>query len=350
MKILHYSPAFPPSVGGLETTVVDVSTGLAALGCEVTVVTTTPAGEPDRYPFRVVRRPGPRRLLAEMRHHDLFLQANVSLHGLWPLLLVARPWVVSHHSWYCRTDGRIAWQDRLKRRLLRRAAASIAVSRAMADDLLPVLSLVIGNPYRENVFRLRPEIPRTKDLVAVGRLVSDKGFDVLLEALKILERQEGLTPRLTLIGDGPERPRLAAQAAALGLLDRIEMTGSSSHEEIARVLAGHRFLVVPSRYREPFGLVALEGIACGCAVIGSSGGGLPEAIGPCGRTFPNGDAGALATMLAELLRLPGARERLLERAPEHLAQHARERVARRYLEALEGALASRGRVAQRAAS
>ncbi|HEV7670173.1 MAG TPA: glycosyltransferase family 4 protein [Thermoanaerobaculia bacterium] len=340
MKILHYSPAFPPSVGGLETTVVDLSTGLSALGCEVTVVTATRSAEPDRFPFSVVRRPSRRALLALVRGHEVFLQANVSLRGLWPLLFVRRPWVVSHHSWYSRTDGHIAWQDRLKRRLLRYAAASVAVSRAVADDLHPVRSIVIGNPYREDVFRLYPEIARTRDLVAVGRLVSDKGFDVLLEALAILERKEGLKPRLTLIGDGPERPRLAAQAASLGLSERIEMTGALPHQEIALRLAEHRFLVAPSRYQEPFGLVALEGIACGCAVIGSSGGGLPEAIGPCGRTFANGDAAALAGVLAELLVTPGIREQLLERAAEHLSQHTRDRVARRYLAVLTDAVNS----------
>ena len=337
MKILHYSPAFPPSLGGLENTVVNVSAGLVALGAEVTVVTTTPSVEPDRYPFRVVRSPGRGELLRLVRAHDVFFQANVSLRGLWPLLFVHRPWVVSHHSWYRRTEGRVAWQDRLKRRLLRRAAASIAVSRAMADDLQPIRSIVIANPYDERTFRPHPEIPRDRDLVAVGRLVSDKGFDLLLEALAILQGR-GLSPKLTLIGDGPERPSLAAQSAALGLDRQIEMTGALPPEGVARRLAGHRFLVAPSRYEEPFGLVALEGIACGCAVIGSSGGGLPEAIGPCGRTFPNGDAAALASVLEEALSDPGVRERLLERSGEHLGKHTIGRVAQRYFSVLESVL------------
>src|SRR6185295_6892236 len=240
-------------------------------------------------------------------------------------------------SWYTRVDGSIGWQDRLKRWLLRYAAASIAVSQAMADDLLPVRSIVIGNPYRDDVFRLHPEIPRTKDLVAVGRLVSDKGFSLLLDALKILEREMGLTPRLTLIGEGPERPRLAAQAEALGIAERIAFTGAISHEEIALRLAEHRILVAPSLYQEPFGLVALEGIACGCVVIGSSGGGLPEAIGRCGKTFPNGDAHALAEAIAELLRQPETCALLLEGAAEHLAEHTVRRVAERYLAVLERA-------------
>lgn len=347
MKILHYSPAFLPNVGGLESTVTNIATGLSALGCEDTVVTTTPGTGPDRFPFRVVRRPSRRQLLALVREHDVFFQANLSLRGLWPLLFVRRPWIISHHSWYTRTDGHIAWQDRLKRWLLRYASASIAVSQAVADDLLPVRSIVIGNPYCDDVFRLHPEIPRTKDLVAVGRLVSDKGFSLLLDALKILERKAGLTPRLTLIGDGPERPRLAAQAKMLGIAERIEFTGSISHEAIAQRLAEHRILIAPSLYHEPFGVVALEGIACGCVVIGSSGGGLPEAIGPCGRTFPNGDEHALAATIADLLGDPDSCARMLEGAAEHLAEHTIRRVAERYLAVLERA--AQGRPVERAA-
>ena len=74
-----------------------------------------PPAEPRRAVCRrrIVRRPSLLELLRWTRWCDVFHQANVSLRGLWPLLLVRRPWVVSHHSWYCRSDGRITWKDRL---------------------------------------------------------------------------------------------------------------------------------------------------------------------------------------------------------------------------------------------
>jgi glycosyltransferase involved in cell wall biosynthesis len=235
---------------------------------------------------------------------------------------------VSHHSWYCRADGHIAWQDRLKRFLLRYAAASIAVSQAVADDLATP-AVVIPNPYRDYLFRLVPGIERTEELAFVGRLVSDKGVDVLLNALAILG-QEGLAPRLTLIGEGPEAPRLREQARSLGLADRIDFQGTLVGEELVTALNRHRILVVPSRYNEPFGIVALEGIACGCVVVGSAGGGLAEAIGPCGRTFRNGDAADLARVLGEVLRYPERDGDHLRHAREHLALHTSERVAASY--------------------
>jgi glycosyltransferase involved in cell wall biosynthesis len=337
VKILHYSPAFLPKVGGLELNVANIAEHLQRAGHEVTVVTTTPGAEPDRFSFRVVRCPSARELLRWTRWCDVFFQANVSLRGLWPLLLVRRPWVVSHHSWYCRSDGRIAWQDRLKRFLLRFAASSIAVSRAVADDLATP-SVVIPNPYRDGLFRRLPDVERTGDLAFVGRLVSDKGADVLLDALAQLAA-EGLRPRLAVVGDGPEAPHLRAQAAASGVARQVDFLGTRTGEELVEILNRQRILVVPSRYDEPFGIVALEGIACGCVVVGSAGGGLKDAIGPCGETFRNGDRAGLARVLGRLLRHPEIHADYLRHAGEHLARHTAERAAESYLREIEGAVA-----------
>jgi glycogen(starch) synthase len=333
VNILIYSPAFLPHVGGLEIGQALLAERLASLGHEVTVATRTASERPDDFPFRVLRRPWPGALLRAVASCDVFFQANVSLRGLWPLLLARRPWAVSHHSWYCRADGRIAWQDRLKRFLLRYAAVSISVSRAMAADL-ETSSKVIPNAYRDDFFRVLPGIERTRDLVFVGRLVSDKGVDLLLAALGRLA-EAGIRPGLTVVGDGPELSSLWFQARRLGLLPQIDFAGTRTGEELVALLNRHRILVVPSRYNEPFGIVALEGIACGCGVVGSAGGGLPEAIGPCGLTFRNGDVGELAAILTGLLCAPERLEAFRAGAAEHLAEHASERIARLYAAALE---------------
>ncbi len=340
MKILFYSPAFLPHIGGLELNVANLAEHVVAAGHEVVVVTRTEGREPDRFPFRVVRRPSALELLRWVRWCDVLHQANVSLRGLWPLLLVRRPWAVSHHSWYCRTEGNIAWQDRLKRRLLRFAASSISVSQAVADDL-DTPSVVIPNPYRDELFRILPGIPRTEELAFLGRLVSDKGVDVLLDALALLAG-EGLRPRLTVVGDGVERSRLEAQAARLGVAGQVSFSGLRTGEEVVEILNRHRILVVPSRYKEPFGIVALEGIACGCVVVGSAGGGLKDAIGPCGETFENGDAADLARVLGKRLRQPELDGECLRNREAHLEQHTAERAAAAYLAEMENA--RRGRM------
>jgi glycosyltransferase involved in cell wall biosynthesis len=344
VKILVYSPAFLPQVGGLEINTAHLSEQLQRAGHEVTVATTTASGGgAERLPFRVVRNPTAGELLRWIRWCDVFYQANVSLRGLWPFLLVRRPWVVSHHSWYCRTDGRVAWPDRLKRWLLRYAAASIAVSQAVADDLA-IPSVVIPNTYRDDLFRRLPDVEQENDLVFLGRLVSDKGVDLLLDAMALLAG-EGLRPRLTVVGDGPEAPRLREQAARLGLDRQVELLGTRTGEELVEILNRHRILVVPSRYNEPFGIVALEGIACGCVVVGSAGGGLRDAIGRCGETFRNGDAADLARVLGRRLRHPELDADYREHRDSHLARHSSQRTAAAYLQEIENAAQRRRSVA-----
>ena len=124
-------------------------------------------------------------------------------------------------------------------------------------------------------------------------------------------------------------------AKRLGLDDQVQFRGAQSGAELAATLNQHQILVVPSKYDEPFGVVALEGIACGCAVIGSSGGGLPEAIGPCGITFSNGDIGALESAMERLLTRPLEREGLIAAGPKYLARFQPRLVAQRYRELFE---------------
>ena len=172
---------------------------------------------------------------------------------------------------------------------------------------------------------------RKRELVFLGRLVSEKGLDVLLESLGRL-RQRNLHPRLTVVGSGAEKTQMEQLTRKLQLEGQVEFRGAQSGVELANILNEHQILVVPSKYDEPFGVVALEGIACGCAVVASSGGGLPEAIGPCGITFPNGDISALEQSLERLLTRPDERERLIAESPGHLLQFQPQRVAQRYLE------------------
>lgn len=329
MKILLGSHHFFPSTGGIETSSNLLAHEFVALGHEVRVVTET-EGNGD-FPFPVIRRPGVFELLRLVRWSNVFLQNNISLRTLWPLLFVRRPLFIAHQTWITHTDGTIGWQHRLKRFVLR-YATSFAISQAIAEQL-PGPSILVGNPYDDKVFKDVPSESRTGELIFVGRLVSDKGADLLLDALTLLKSE----PRLTVAGDGPERARLEKQTADLRLQSRVAFIGSKNSEELAKLLRRHQILVVPSRWAEPFGIVAVEGIACGCVVAGSAEGGLGEAIGPCGVTFPNGDAHALANALARVLENPDERDRLRANGPAHLARFTPRRVAALYLDAMKGA-------------
>jgi glycogen(starch) synthase len=332
LKILLGSHRFSPSTGGIETASDLLAREFVKLGHEVRVVTQS-EGNGD-FPFAVIRRPGALELLRQVRWTDVFLQNNISLRTLWPLALVRRPLFITHQTWIADPQGRVGWQHHVKRFALR-FATSLSISRAVAARL-PVPSVEVGNPYHDEIFTDVATGKRSKDLIFAGRLVSDKGADILIEAVAIL-RQSKINTHLTIAGDGPERARLERQVADLGLQSSIHFVGNQDSRRLAEILNLHRILVVPSRWPEPFGIVAVEAIASGCVVVGSADGGLAEAIGPCGVTFPNGDARALADILTRLLTDPGEIEALRRPAPQHLSQFTRRRVANRYIEALAAA-------------
>jgi glycosyltransferase involved in cell wall biosynthesis len=210
---------------------------------------------------------------------------------------------------------------------------NIAVSEALGCRIKG-RTTVIPNSYRKDVFREIAGQKRYRELVYLGRLVPEKGLDVLLEALARLTR-ENLRPSLTVVGAGPEREPLKVRAAELGISDQVKFVGVQQGKDLARTLNSHRILVIPSTWEEPFGIVALEGIACGCVIIGTDGGGLPEAMGPCGVVVPRGNAEALATAIRELVINEELRKRYQAAFHDHLARHAPERLVWAYLSVLE---------------
>ena len=263
---------------------------------------------------------------------------NVTLTSAWPLLLVRRPWVVAHHTWIPRDAGLGRLKGHVKQRVLRRAEC-ISISRAVANHM-DTPSTIVPNPYDSALFRRIEGVARKRDIVFVGRLVSDKGADVLLRAIHTLKRDHGIAADLTVVGEGPERDALAGLARNLEIDGLITFTGTLTGETLAREMNAHTVMVIPSQWSEPFGIVALEGIACGCAAVATSGGGLPDAVGPCGVTFPRGDSATLARILAELLSDQRSLDRLTGNAADHLEKHHIEKVAASYLEIMEKALKS----------
>jgi glycosyltransferase involved in cell wall biosynthesis len=137
-------------------------------------------------------------------------------------------------------------------------------------------------------------------LLSVGRLVPVKGLDVLLAACARL-RDAGLAFRLNILGDGPLRGALQAQAAALGLAGAVTFAGAVRHEELPDWYRAADMVVLASR-SEGIPNVLREALACGTPFVASRVGGIPElAAGSGNRLVPPEDAPALAAALAESL-------------------------------------------------
>jgi glycogen synthase len=336
LKILVSSHAFFPSIGGIESVSALLGEEFCRLGREVAVVTQSCGNSAEKFSCSIVRRPSIREMFDLIRWCDVFWQNNLSLRTVWPAFVLGKPVVITHQGSYCRTPTGIDLMQRLKHAVVNRST-SVAISRFVAS-CFAADSIVIPNPYDARVFKnLSAQEEREGDLVFVGRIVSEKGLDLLLDALRELV-SGGFQTRLTVVGSGPELIPMQKRAQDLGVQGLTTFAGPKHGSELAQILNRHKILVVPSRYDEPFGVVALEGIACGCAVVGSNGGGLPEAIGPCGVTFPNGDAAALAKTLGQLLIQPNERERLAINASSHLAAFQPEIIAKRYLDLFQSKL------------
>ena len=326
MRILLSSHWFAPSVGGVETVSQLLAEEFTRCGTEVTVVTTTP-GSVGEFAYEVVRQPSVMQLRHLASRTDVFFQNLISLRTLIPVLDQRKPIVVTHASWIRRPNGTRGWENYIQL-LAVRACHNVSISKAIADAL-PVESVIIGNPFDAVEFDGLRQRARDKDIVFLGRLVSDKGCDVLFRALGEL-RTRGLRPSVTIIGDGPERPGLASLCEELGLTKQVEFLGALRQGR-GEVVARHHIMAIPSLWHEPFGVVALEGVASGCALVASSGGGLPDAVGPCGLLFPNGDVGALADALARLLTETTLRDQLVANGPAHLKRFHPTLIAEEYL-------------------
>lgn len=134
-----------------------------------------------------------------------------------------------------------------------------------------------------------------------GRLVEEKGVQVLLRAMAGMNGDW----RLRLTGDGPYLPELESLCVQLGLRERVTVQPRAPSSEVPRLLNELDALVLPSltrrNWKEQFGRVLIEAMACQVPVVGSSSGEIPNLIGDAGLVFPEGDAEALRAALERLM-------------------------------------------------
>ncbi|MDG6095371.1 glycosyltransferase family 4 protein [Acetobacter sp. AN02] len=162
-----------------------------------------------------------------------------------------------------------------------------------------------------------PQGARDRVILFAGRMVADKGADLFVRACaRVLPQHPGW--RAVMIGadrfgmNSPDTPFLQAlrpEAAAAG----ITLEGYRPHDEVLQAMARSAIFVAPGRWSEPFGLVVLEAMACGAAVVASSRGGIPEVTGDAALlTEPDG----LVEALDRLIRDPALRAGLAARGQE----------------------------------
>jgi glycogen(starch) synthase len=172
-----------------------------------------------------------------------------------------------------------------------------------------------------------PPLAPGRYVLALGRVVEKKGFDLLLAAFgRVAARHPDVD--LVIGGDGAALESLRQAAHGAGLGDRVHFPGRLSREAVAGVMAGADVFVMPSRL-EPFGIVVLEGWRAGVAVIATSVGGRPEFV----HDDVDGvlvDPQAFAERLSALLDDAGLRSRLAAAGRARIGEFAWPVLAERY--------------------
>ena len=355
MNILIYTDDFAPSIGGVQTITAILAQGLAdarspangrpAEANEVTVVTRTPAGTMDdaRLRFRVVRFPSTRQLYRLIRRADVI---HISGPAILPMAigyLLRKPVVVEHDGYQavCPLGNYLHLPDRSlcpghfqngnylecfrcqsvemsrarsirnlalmfpRRWLLKRIAVNVGASdhtgRRVALPRTQTIYHGIEDPLAAAPARAGPSSP--VQFAYLGRLIPEKGVDLLLRAAAIAQKS-GRDFSLRIIGDGPQRRELENLAAELSLNGRVEFVGYRTGEQLIKTLETVSVNVIPSRWEEACPLTAIEQMMRGLVIIATELGGTAEVVGDAGLKFPIDDADALAACMSRVIDHP----------------------------------------------
>ncbi len=218
------------------------------------------------------------------------------------------------------------------------AAADLVIvnSRSVGEELrarrVPIRQMSIV-PNGVDLARFQPHLTGEEGdyVLFVGRLVPQKGVDTLLRALEVVLRRIPEC-RLLIVGDGDQALYLKRVSHYLGFPDRVAFLGWQADFALVDLYRRAQVVVVPSNY-EPFGMVALEAMACARPVLASDVGGLAEFIqdGVHGYLVPPADHLRLARRMAQLLLDPGRRRRMGEAARSHAENYSWESAAKQTL-------------------
>lgn len=388
MKLLIYSHAFAPQVGGIETFALNLARGLGKTdpaqdidNFTITVITQVPGSEKDisdTGTFRIVRKPSPAELWRLVGDADRILLAGPAILPLVFALVRRKVLIVSHHGyqsicpngmlfqfpaqaccpghfaagryWECVKCN--APQDKIvgsiralsltfvRRALCWLASSNVAVSQHAAMRIaLPRLHVI-----RNGV----PDVPPSSRLFApvdpaqapvvfayVGRLVTEKGVSVLVRAIRVL-KDWGCRFQVLIIGDGPERGALQTLATSLSVDDEVRFLGFQSEFELQESMNRVSVLVMPSVCEDVAPFSVLEQMMKGRLVIGSKIGGIAEEVGEAGLTFEPGNATALAERMRQAIEQPYLIETFGKQARERaLAWYTLERQLIEYRELLQ---------------
>jgi glycosyltransferase involved in cell wall biosynthesis len=334
MNILLYCYAFSPSIGGIETVTETLARNLTKLGHSCVVTTETASASSENFPFDVVRKPGYRTILKLMRKADVICNIELSLKFFLLSKIARKPLIWIHNGYklvsidalgwyknepapmqpwksflfYCKKEGLVyAVKEGFKLYFRRWASANIFCNVAGSEwiskrqPLKNQVQIYAPFPVREfaEIAGIQNKI---YDFVFLGRLVPEKGVQVLLKAFqKLVVEKEHQQLKLAIIGYGAAENLLKSLSRELGISKQVDFLGSKKGKPLLDIISRSEVAVIPSYWEEPFGGVALQMLAAGRMMIVSENGGLKEVVGNLGLTFTNGNEEELFLVMKEVL-------------------------------------------------
>lgn len=191
---------------------------------------------------------------------------------------------------------------------------------------------------------------KLKNITFAGRLIEDKGADILIKAIAILKQANSLNGYcIKIIGDGDQRAFLESLVSQFDLQNEIEFCGYRPNEEAKEIIKAGTIHVVPSRFEEPFGISATEGMAHGALTIVSNRGGLIEFVThkKTGLVFESENEKDLANMISVAIKDSVLRKSCVQNAYSYAESHTWREVAMNtveYYETIKGIKYSTNRI------
>ena len=370
LNVALFASAFYPGLGGVEEAVRQLARQYRLKGIGVIVLTNrwprslpffetyeeTPVyrlpfrvpigGLKARISYQVTHRSIRGTMLRILRKHNvsvLHVQC-VSTNALYAMeakLALELPLVVTTQGERTMDADQIyqrsSFMNDVLRKALRSADAITACSNATLDDM----ERYWGKPFRDRASvvyngvevsdfeHAAPYRHRRPFILGLGRLVAQKGFDLLIRAFSSADLPEH---DLLLAGEGPERGALESLVAELNLTGRVQFVGRADRQLAVALFKGCEFFVLPSR-SEPFGIVSLEAMAVAKAVIGFDVGGVPEVVSnrETGIILPREDVDSLSKAMTRLGRDLDLRNLYGLAGVKHVAKFNWVRIADEYI-------------------
>lgn len=223
-------------------------------------------------------------------------------------------------------------------RILKRADAVTACSQYLAQKILALMPSLknkihaIHNGVDAGMFKaVDSNSPFSfRYLFAYGRMVHKKGFDLLLEAFSEVS-SDFPEIHLVLAGEGEGKSRLEKLVNLKGMGSRIHFAGRLTDKDVARLLKHCEFVVIPSRY-EPFGIVGLEAMAAGKAVVFTNTGGLSEFLDPVNNICVRATKEDIAEGIRRMMRLGPGRDEIGSKNKMTVANYSWQRTCQKYID------------------